>query len=107
MESRKKWMLSGLSNKGTITVDKGATLALLNHQTSLLPAGISRVQGTFGRGDIVSIVTSGGEEIACGIANYRSEDVELVKGQQSGSIMDILGYHYGQEIVHRNNLVLL
>ena len=107
MESRKKWMLSGLSKKGTITVDKGATLALLNHQTSLLPAGISRVQGTFGRGDIVSIVTSGGEEIACGIANYSSADIEYIKGTRSNDINALLGYQYGAEVVHRNNMVVL
>ena len=107
MESRKRWMLSGLSNKGQILVDHGATTALRDRNRSLLPAGVQRIKGAFQRGDIVYIATAEGEKVACGIANYRSEDAERIKGVRSDRVQSILGYHYGEEIVHRNNMVLL
>ena len=107
MESRKRWMLSGLPTKGEIMVDQGATLALRDQNRSLLPAGVNEVDGEFQRGDIVYIVRPDGEKVACGIANYSSEDIARIKGTRSDRIQSILGYHYGQEVVHRNNMVLL
>ena len=107
MESRKRWMLSGLSTKGEIVVDQGATLALQDQNRSLLPAGVKGVDGAFQRGDIVYIARSEGEKVACGIANYSSEDIAKIKGTRSDRIQSILGYQYGQEVVHRNNMVLL
>ena len=107
MESRKRWMLSGLSAQGRIVVDEGAAAALRDHNRSLLPAGVQAVQGGFLRGDIVDMVRSDGERIACGIANYSSQDMDQLKGVRSDRIQGILGYHYGQEVVHRNNMVLL
>ena len=61
----------------------------------------------FQRGEIVSIVGNGGDRLACGITNYSSKDVDRIKGLRSDQIQSILGYHYGQEVIHRNNLVLL
>ena len=107
MESRKRWMLSGLSTRGEIVVDQGAALALEKQNRSLLPAGVRRVEGEFERGDIVYIVRAEGEKMACGMANYRSGDIARIKGSQSDRIQSILGYHYGQEVIHRNNMVLL
>ena len=107
MESRKRWMLSGLSNRGEIVVDGGAARALRDQNRSLLPAGVKEVAGEFQRGDIVYILTAEGGRLACGIANYSSEDIARVKGSRSDRIQGILGYHYGQEAVHRNNMVLL
>ena len=111
VESRKRWMLSALANKGEIVVDAGAASALREQNRSLLPAGVSRVQGNFQRGDTVYIVTPteepGSSRVACGIANYGSADVERIKGIRSDRIQEVLGYHYGQEVVHRNNLVIL
>ena len=107
MESRKRWMLGGLSNKGGIVVDQGAALALGEQNRSLLPAGVKKVEGEFQRGDIVYIIGPGGEKVGCGIANYGSEDTARIKGSRSDLIQGILGYHYGQEVVHRSNLVLL
>ena len=111
MESRKRWMLSGLSNRGEIQVDQGAARALQQQNRSLLPAGVNGIQGAFQRGDIVYIVSPGPDtepqKLACGIANYSSQDIDTIKGVRSDRIQGILGYHYGQEVVHRNNMVLL
>ena len=107
MESRKRWMLSGLSARGEIVVDEGAAAALQNRHRSLLPAGVKGVGGQFRRGDIVYIMGPGAGKVACGIANYSSGDVEKVKGSRSDRILGLLGYHYGEEVVHRNNMVLL
>ena len=107
MEARKRWMLSGISQRGQVTVDDGAAAALLDHHRSLLPAGVRGVSGGFGRGDTVFVVDGSGNRIACGIANYSAEDIARIRGLRSGKIEETLGYHYGQEVVHRNNLVLL
>ena len=107
LEARKRWMLSGISQRGHVTVDDGAVSALLEHHRSLLPAGVNDVAGDFGRGDTVFIQNGFGRRIACGIANYSAEDVARIQGLRSGKIEETLGYHYGQEVVHRNNLVLL
>jgi glutamate 5-kinase len=92
---------------GEIVIDAGAETALRQQSVSLLPAGVKEVSGQFQRGDIIYIVGEGGQRVACGIANYASTDVNRIKGVQSNHIQSLLGYHYGQEVVHRNNLVLL
>jgi glutamate 5-kinase len=107
MESRKRWMLSGLSARGEIHVDSGAVRALTQANSSLLPAGVREVRGRFQRGDIVYIADSQGQRVACGIVSYGSEDISRIKKLRSDQVNDVLGYYYGAEIVHRNNLVLL
>jgi glutamate 5-kinase len=107
MESRKRWMLSGLSLKGSVAVDPGAASALRKDNRSLLPAGVRSVAGPFERGDVIAICDSDGRRIACGIANYSSRDIECISGQRSDCIEEALGYEYGAEVVHRDNLVLL
>ena len=109
LEARKRWMLNrvGDSQWGEIEVDGGAADALLNRHVSLLPAGVRGVKGEFERGDIVYIVDEPGQQIACGIANYAAADILRIRGFRSDGIAAILGYHYGQEVVHRNNLVLI
>jgi glutamate 5-kinase len=107
MESKKRWMLSGLACKGKITVDSGAVSALSKHNRSLLPAGIMAAQGEFHRGDIVDIVDEQGKRIGCGISNYSSSDLAVIDGQHSDRILGLLGYDYGDEVVHRNNMVLV
>jgi glutamate 5-kinase len=105
-ESRQRWMLSGLSTKGKLVVDSGAALALRKQNRSLLPAGIKDVEGEFQRGAIVNIYDAEGSRIGCGIANYSSADIELIKGVHSRKIVTLLGYDYGSEVVHRNNLAV-
>ncbi|MFC1977999.1 glutamate 5-kinase [Chloroflexota bacterium] len=107
LESRQRWMLSGLSTKGNLVVDFGAALALKKQNRSLLAAGIKQVEGKFERGDIVNICDPQGTCLSCGITNYSSADIEAIRGAHSKKIATLLGYDYGSEVVHRNNLVVL
>lgn len=107
MEARKRWMLSGISQRGRVIVDSGATGALVDNHRSLLPAGIQSVEGDFNRSDSIYVMDSEGNRIACGIANYSARDIAKILGLRSDRIEETLGYNYGQEVVHRNNLVLL
>ena len=107
MESRKRWMVAGLSLKGSIAVDPGASKALCEQRRSLLPAGVRDVTGSFKRGDAVAITDGDGRRIACGIANYSAEEIMRIRGVRSDRIEEVLGHHYGSEVLHRNNLVLL
>lgn len=106
-ESRKRYILAGLkTSHGTIKIDAGAARALQNG-TSLLPVGVTGVKGKFDRGDTIKVVAADGVDTAVGLANYSSDDVEQLARKQSDEIETILGYTFGEEIVHRNNLVLL
>jgi len=107
MESRKRWMLAGLSVKGSIVVDSGAAKVLREDRRSLLPAGVQDVQGAFLRGEAVAVIDGEGRRIACGIANYGSDEILRIKGLRSDRIEETLGHHYGGEVVHRDNLALL
>ncbi len=106
LESRKRWILSGLSIRGSLVVDDGAEKALRERKTSLLPAGVKEVCGTFARGETIEVVTISGTRLGSGIANYSSEEMDLIKGAKSTEITSLLGYDYGAEAVHRDNLVV-
>jgi glutamate 5-kinase len=106
-ESRERWMLSGLSTKGRLTIDDGAAAALKKEKRSLLAAGIISVEGAFERGDLVDVLDRSGGRLGSGISNYGLADVTLIKGAHSDQISGRLGHDYGSEVVHRNNLVLL
>jgi glutamate 5-kinase len=107
LDSRERWLLSGLSTKGKLTVDDGAAKALKNNDCSLLAAGINQVEGNFQRGDIVDICDLRGVKLGSGITNYTTVEVQAIKGAHSKNITDLLGYGSGSEVVHRNNLVIL
>ena len=107
LESRKRWMLSGVSNKGNIKVDKGAVSALKSSKTSLLPAGVLSCFGGFERGDIVYIKDEHENNIAAGISNYGSSDLLQIQSLKSDRIEQVLGYYYGDEVIHRDNMVML
>lgn len=106
MESRQRWLISELGVKGNLIIDAGAARALMEKGGSLLPAGVKEVKGSFKRGDVVAIYDSSNEKIGYGITNYSSEEADAIKGIHSNQITSILGYEYGDEIIHRNNLVL-
>lgn len=109
LEARKRWMLSRVGDTvwGQVVVDDGAVSALRQGAVSLLPAGVRNVVGEFSRGDIIYVSDLADHHVACGIANYAAADVRRIRGMRSDRIVDTLGYHYGQEVIHRNNLVLL
>jgi glutamate 5-kinase len=107
IESRKRWMISGLCTRGKLMVDAGAARALREQNRSLLAAGILNAEGRFGRGDIVAVIDEGGVQLGCGIANYSSGDIGIIKGSRSGEIARLLSVDYGPEVVHRNNFALL
>jgi len=107
LESRKRWMLSGISNKGNLEIDEGAVTALQGNKTSLLPAGVLSCQGRFDRGDIVYIRDAEGNNIAAGISNYASMDICKIQNLKSDRIEAMLGYYYGDEVIHRDNMVML
>jgi glutamate 5-kinase len=106
MESRKRWILSGLAGRAAAQIDAGAASALARGR-SLLPAGVVNVRGPFDRGDSVNIVGPEGRTIACGVVNYSAADLDRIKGCRSGVITQILGFHLGDEVIHRNNVVML
>ncbi len=107
VESRRRYLLSRLQSRGRVIVDDGAARALTYEGKSLLPAGVLGAEGDFQRGDVVRIVTTAGADLASGSVNYSAAEIVQVMGQRSDRIAEVLGYEYGEEIVHRNNLVLL
>lgn len=107
MSSRKHWIAYSSKPSGKIAVDDGARNALLHSGRSLLPAGILRVEGSFELGDVVSLVSIDQVEFARGLAGYRAEDIERIRGLHSAEIETTLGYKYLDEVVHRDDLVLL
>jgi glutamate 5-kinase len=106
VESRKRYILSARRAPGLLSVDDGAAQALARGG-SLLPIGMTAVEGTFERGDTVRIARMDGSEIARGIVNYGSQDLARIVRCPSDEIESILGYHFGDEVIHRNDLVLL
>ena len=107
LASRKHWIAYALKPAGALVVDAGARAALIERQKSLLPSGIRDVRGAFAIGDPVSIVGEDGAEFARGLASYAAEDVVRIRGKRSADIEAILGYKYLDEVVHRDDLVIL
>ncbi|MCD5397747.1 glutamate 5-kinase [candidate division NPL-UPA2 bacterium] len=105
--SRKRWIAFTRRCCGKIFVDEGAKEALKLKGKSLLPSGIVEVEGDFSEGDMVSVVNGEGEEFARGLANYSSSEIDKVKGAKTKDIKPILGYKYYDEVIHRDNLVIL
>ncbi|MCR4441257.1 MAG: glutamate 5-kinase [Peptococcaceae bacterium] len=103
--SRKSWIAHASKTKGTIWLDEGAQKAILEKGKSLLPSGITRIEGQFQRGHVVCIMGSSGE-IGRGIVNYGSNELEKIKGRQSKEIAAVLGYKDEDEVIHRDNLSL-
>jgi len=104
--ARKQWIAGTLKPRGSLSVDAGAERALVAGR-SLLPAGVTAVAGPFGRGDAVSVVAADGREIARGLCAYPADEAALIAGRRSGDIPEILGYSGRDEIIHRDDLVLL
>ena len=107
LESRRRFLLSGAARARPHHRRRRRVRALVRDGKSLLPAGIVSASGGFARGDVVRVETREGEHIASGTSNYAAGDVERIRGLHSDRIEEVLGYDYGDEVVHRNNLVLV
>lgn len=105
--ARRSWLNARLSTRGSLVVDDGAAGALERGGNSLLPAGVRDVHGNFRRGDAVDVLRLDGSLLAHGLTNYDAADLMLLQGRHSSEIAVALGYHYGDEVIHRDNLVLL
>jgi len=103
---RKHWIAFTKAPKGELVVDHGAEKAIVSNGKSLLPSGIKEVRGRFGVGDAVVITNERGENIAIGLVNYQSTDVDRIKGIRTNQIAAVLGFKHDDEIIHRDNLVL-
>jgi glutamate 5-kinase len=107
LESRKRWIFAGRTPRGRLVIDAGAAHALTDAGRSLLPAGITAVEGDFARGDTVSILNPEREELARGITRYGSQEIAALLGAHSHEIASRLGYDNGSVAVHRNDLILV
>jgi glutamate 5-kinase len=107
LENRKRWIFAAPNPAGSLIIDLGAVRALLKQKRSLLPAGITAVEGNFERGDTVSIRHSNRRELARGIVRYNSLEMTKIIGCHSDEINGRLGYAYGPVAVHRNDLILV
>jgi glutamate 5-kinase len=105
-QARKQWMVDHLQMRGSIIVDAGAVIKVRDEGKSLLPIGMTLVQGDFSRGDVIAIRDPSGAEIARGLANYTSAEARLICRKSSSEFERLLGYTGEPEMVHRTNLVL-
>ncbi|WP_299595494.1 glutamate 5-kinase [uncultured Microbulbifer sp.] len=107
LTARKRWLAGQLQVRGQLQLDAGAARALCSQGKSLLPVGVVAVDGRFHRGELVSCVNEAGEEVARGLVNYDSGEAQKICGQPSDRIVDLLGYRDDDELIHRDNLILL
>ena len=105
--ARKQWLASHLQVSGKLVLDDGAVKVLRESGRSLLPVGVSAVEGQFARGEVVSCVDFRGQEIARGLVNYSSVETQAIKGHPSQKIEELIGYVDEPELIHRDNLVLV
>jgi glutamate 5-kinase len=105
-QARKQWMADHLQLRGSVTIDDGAVSKLKGEGSSLLPIGMTSVDGDFSRGEVIAILDSQGQEVARGLANYAAAEARLLCRKPSSQISELLGYAAEPEMVHRDNLVL-
>ncbi|QKO22788.1 glutamate 5-kinase [Rhodoferax sp. BAB1] len=106
-QARKQWMADHLQLRGAVVVDAGAARKLVEEGKSLLPIGMTAVEGEFSRGEVIAVRDEQGAEIARGLANYASSEARLLCRKPSGEFEKLLGYIAEPEMVHRDNLVLM
>ena len=106
LQARKQWMADHLQMRGAVTVDAGAAAMLIGSGKSLLPIGMTAVEGDFSRGDVIAVRDEAGAEIARGLANYAAAEARLLCRKPSSEFEKLLGYTAETEMVHRDNLVL-
>ncbi len=106
LAARKQWMVDHLQLGGAAVIDDGAVAKLRTEGASLLPIGVTAIEGEFHRGDVIALRSAAGIEIARGLSNYSSAEARLIARKPSARIADMLGYANEPELVHRDNLVL-
>ncbi len=106
-QARKQWMADHLQLRGAVVVDDGGAAKLRSEGKSLLPIGMTAVEGDFSRGDVIAVRDAAGSEIARGLANYASAEARLLCRKPSAEFQNLLGYMAEPEMVHRDNLVLM
>ncbi len=106
LQARKQWMADHLQLAGSVSVDEGAAQRLQGGKVSLLPVGMTAVQGVFSRGDVIAIIDAQGVEIARGLANYAAAEARLICRKVSSEFEALLGYTAEAEMVHKDNLIL-
>ena len=107
MASRKHWLAFTTRTRGSLMLDEGASHAIEKRGSSLLPAGVTSLSGDFKRGDSVACLDPKGREIARGLCTYGADEVQRIKGLPTREIERVLGYSNGDELIHRDNLVIL
>lgn len=107
LAARKQWLAGQLQSRGRLTLDDGAVKVLQQAGRSLLPVGVTRVEGEFARGELVTCLDGKGREIARGLINYRADEARRIIGHASDRIEQILGYVDEPELIHRDNMVML
>ncbi len=107
LTARKQWMVDHLQLRGSVKVDEGAVLKLRDEGKSLLPIGVTDVEGEFHRGDVIAVRSPAGLELARGLANYSSAEARLIARKPSSAIAGLLGFANEPELIHRDNLVLV
>lgn len=107
LPARRRWIAFGPPARGRLYIDAGAARAVVSNGKSLLPSGIVKVEGNFTPGQVVSIINPEGQEIARGLVNYTKEEVEKIRGRKTSEIGAILGHKDYDEVVHRDNLVIM
>jgi glutamate 5-kinase len=105
-QARKQWMADHLQLRGSVTIDEGAVNKLKSGGSSLLPIGMTGVDGDFSRGEVIAITDKDGQEVARGLANYAAAEARLLCRKPSSQMSQLLGYAAEPEMVHRDNLVL-
>ena len=106
LAARKQWMVDHLQLRGAVVIDDGAARKVRDEGKSLLPIGVTEVQGEFHRGDVIAVRSLKGVELARGLANYGSSEARLIARKPSGEFEKLLGYTAEPEMIHRDNLVL-
>ncbi|UCE70799.1 MAG: glutamate 5-kinase, partial [Nitrospiraceae bacterium] len=107
LSSKKGWIAYGVRSRGAIYLDDGAVDALIHKGKSLLPSGITKIEGQFKIGDYIRCLNNEGKKIAKGLTNYSSEDLDKIKGKKTSEIESALGFKYSDEVIHRDNLVVV
>jgi glutamate 5-kinase len=107
VDSRKRWIGWSAQPCGRLTLDEGAIRAILSDGSSLLAVGVTTVEGSFSKGDVVGLCGPDGHEIARGLINYTAQETRVIAGHSTRHMAELLGHYPYDEVIHRDNLVLL